>query len=362
MPPEIDTNHRQQPIGEFIEEVVGAAGVPTVKPEVERVGDNYTTLFRDGYKVDRVPVPPEHARDHLFGDITTFAAWLRRNMDGLAHDVLMDPERATITVSHVHDCTRRDRARCTLAQHPRLARWLAVLGKPLTVKEMGRFLRSTVADFITLRARDGVSMGTEADALIQQVSKITATRGATFEQQLGPNGQYLVNGAMEKTTVSAQLPSSFDVKVPFYIGVLDVWVDVDGKPQEGSEALYTLPIELDVETGNAGVEFTMRCPTLDEVRLEAALEAKAWLEYLLNKGKADTWLVCIGTAKTAAYIPRPPETVRSVVEFRGPVTMTFSDPSGAGEDVVEEPHPTKRDTGTVDKVDAVPADVDGTLL
>lgn len=290
-------NFKAEPIGEVIESALLHAGEPTVAPEVSRVGDKYVVAIRDGYELKELQVRRATVRRHQFYDVGSFADFLSRNYYGEVQDVLLDPTSQLITCNHVSCAHEHDAVSCKLTVHPRFARWIRVLCAPMDTKTFARHLRATVDDFGLVIANDGMVMGTQADELIRQVSKVTGTRGITFESELGPNGTYVVQGATDKATVSGSLPSSIRVTVPAYLGV-------DAPSNHGvtwAPAVYTLNIELEVEVDpTKGVLIHLSCPAMDEVKHEAAMDARRYLAFLLG----EAWQVGVGSAAYLEHVPR----------------------------------------------------------
>lgn len=280
----------------------------------ERTFDVHPQLLEDGHTV--VVAHHEHVKLHVstlgkrpaarhsFADLDSLAAWLLRSAGdhALVADVLVSESR---TVAHIDpDDPASDLVVVPMVHHPRFARWVRVLGKPLSQREFMRLLIAARADFPTEYAKDRAgdvrAVGTEGERLAAEVGKISIARITNWKSEIDKSGVTTLAAADATTTVNAKIPSELNILVPWFIGV---------KAGDGAGGLldfdqvYSITLDVDVNAdGKDGPEFTLTFPAYAEVQLQATRDAAEHLHRRLNvEPHPDTgpWLVVLGTHATA---------------------------------------------------------------
>jgi hypothetical protein len=282
-------------IQSFLTTLAALVSPPTRAPDliVGPGGRHMHTLVREGYELQSLCAPNRPTPGHEFGDVYDFAAWVERHapVAQRAH-VLVDQYR--VDAVYQPDDSTAWHVRCHLVAHPRGARWLNVLDKSLDQQELYRLFVSGSDDFEDVVDRQGNVLGKQGREIAAQLRKLQVSRDAKVDVELDENGEYRASSASDKVTVSAKLPSEFDVTVPLYDGVYD---------KDDDEYTYTLHLHLDVKaTGDGPTTFVLRCPDLAVVRRQALRDVVWCLRTRLADLRGDdgengpAFLVGIGVA------------------------------------------------------------------
>lgn len=245
-------------------------------------GKGVLVALREGYTVTTHPGRDQVLRQHVFDDLVGLAEWLQRHADPQAAEILVDQHGVVRALLAARAVPAGDVVECRLQPHPRLARWLAVLGKPLTQRQIHRLIVGALEDFPRAQASDGTDLGSAGSALAGQFQRIEVVKGGTIDVRLDELGNTRFAGATDSKEIQAKLPPRFSISVPWFIGA-------------DPEAAYDLEIHLSASADERAVTFSLDVPSLDVVRHRAVLEAVGFLRDLLGDG----WLVGLGTPKLA---------------------------------------------------------------
>lgn len=272
----------------FLEDLAAGAvrafGAPDVKPSIIDSPDGHssTVLVRDGYKLEVIKGPTTQRRRHGFADVTSFAAWCKREIDRAAcastADILVDIDSMEAVASPTPLDPNGDLARCRLDWHPRAARWFRLFGAPVGQQTFHEFLHGAIEDFPAAKTAKGEDAGSYGEWLAGQVGKLSIAQGQSLKVEIDDRGTTTFLAADSKTEVGGKLPPRFTVRVPGIVGV----------PGE-----YTLEVLLRLSVSKDGTPvFRLECPSLPVVQRQAALDAVAHLGALLGEG----YLVGVGKA------------------------------------------------------------------
>ena len=150
-------------------------------------------------------------------------------------------------------------------------------------RDLHHLCSAAIEDIGQLQNAAGDDLGSYGEWLASQIGQLEVMTGGTFESHLDPSGTLIFQGASAKTNISGKIPPRFSITVPYYLGVFDPETDL---PRD-----YELEILLRTEVTKDGVPmFTLSCPGLDVVKLEALQDAAGWLRSLLG----DKFLVGMG--------------------------------------------------------------------
>ncbi len=266
---------------------------PTRAPDliVGPGGRSMHTLVREGYVLRQLDAPARPTPAHKFGDVYDFAEWVERHAPNAERAHILVDQYIVYAAYQPDDSTAWE-VGCLLVTHPRGARWLDVLDKALNQQDLYRLFVSGSDDFEDVVDRQGNVLGKQGREIAAQLRKLQVSRDAKVDVELDENGEYRASSASDKVTVSAKLPSEFDVTVPLYDGVFD---------GEHNEYTYTLHLHLDVKaTGDGPTTFVLRCPDLAVVRRQALRDVACSLRAALNRLRGEdgpAFLVGIGVAE-----------------------------------------------------------------
>lgn len=246
-------------------------------------GKGVLVALREGYTVSTHAGPERVLRQHVFDDLAGFADWLQRHADPAATEILVDQHGVVRALLDSRAVPAGDVVECRLQPHPRLARWLVVLGKMLAQKQIHRLIVGALEDFPRAQAGDGTDLGSAGSILAGQFQRIEVVKGGSLAVHLDELGNTRFAGASDSKEIQAKLPPRFTISVPWFIGA-------------DPEAAYDLEVHLSATADERSVTFGLDVPSLDVVRHKAVLEAVDHLRALLGDG----WLVGLGCPKLAS--------------------------------------------------------------
>lgn len=268
------------PDGELLREIAGELGRPCVEVGTDPNGGTRRFLVRDGYHVHHAPPATVGVPAHTFHDVRSFGEWLNCHADAGTAQVLVGEGLA---IAHV-DPQDPNGARVMLLMrhHPRVERWLGVLGKNLTQEGFSELLTAGRRDTDLLQDSAGHDIGWMGTELAEQARNFALAFSGDLKRRVDQHGVVRFSGATSEQTVSGQLPPEFSVHVPFFLGV----------ELHGEEPLYTLELGIGISTRGGEPAFVLRAPALDEVAYEARLDLVTHLRDVLH----DDFLVGMGEA------------------------------------------------------------------
>ena len=215
--------------------------------------------------------PGARARDHVFHDLGSFAAFLTRLASNKAGEVEILVEDTKVVALTDPTNPNGDRLTCELVEHPTFAAWKALFSKTLQ-RDFHQKLRGLVST---------ISDQTLGKVLFEGAQKVKAATGADVESELDERGYWRVTGETNRTEVSTPIPSIFKILTPLYLGVTtlaaDVPIEVQNPPRECS---YDLEVLLSMSLNPVAFELT--CPGLPAVKHQARLDVLACLQRLLG--------------------------------------------------------------------------------
>lgn len=280
-----------------------ALAPPTEAPEVVILpgGRKYATLVRDGYSLEIADAPRISRPDNLFSDVRSMAWWVGRHAykPERVH-ILVNEERGMAAYLPANDSSKAWRATLKMEKHPRYERWEEAFDKNLNQQQIYRLFVTAREDFDRAVDASGEDIGSYGTELASQLRKLNVKRDSKVEVELDANGNYRASGATDQHTLSARLPSEFDIIVPVYEGVED---------DKGEEITYSLRVHLDVVVQDQGPPvFVVRCPGQAVVIHQAVRDTAAMLQRELD-GRAKGFMVGLGKLNSsvlAGVLPHYP--------------------------------------------------------
>lgn len=239
-------------------------------------------------------VPPGHVlherhpmrghRSHTFTALRSFAEWLNRHANPKGTEILLTDK--DVSAGLTPTLANSDVIYCDLVIHPRAARWISVLTKPLTQREFYRLLLVAEADFPEARASSGESLGSGGALLASEVAKVRVRTGHDYDAELDARGNYKVRSTNDSQETSGKIPSRFTIRVPWFIDVEGVTAEVK---------VYDIDLYLDINVDKpSDPRFVLTCPGIEMVKHAARSDAAAWLQALL----VEDFLVGLGAYET----------------------------------------------------------------
>lgn len=251
-------------------------------------GEGTIGLVKTGehtWEVKRFGGPEERVCRHLFDDLGTYAAWLKRTAQS--------PRQAQVFVDL--DCQpgengRKVQARldprdpegdfvvCGIRFTPEYEAWVAATErKTLDQRALFKLVRAH---------GEGSLRPSVAENLLGSLAALRIVTNGEFKTELAANGRTTVSGLSADIQVSKELPAELDLSIPIYEGV-----DVPTGP--GGDLLmarYSMRAMLDVEAGPLGLAVQISYPDLSVVVRQAGRD----LVTHLQRDLGDDWLVCQG--------------------------------------------------------------------
>ena len=260
---------------------IEALGAPSAAPEFapNPNGKGSTSLVREGYTPHTVPPRQTGRRAHVFEDIDSFAAWLRRHADPDDLEVLVAPSGAKAALTPF--TPTGDIVSCPLALHPRWARWASLFDKQILQADLHRLVLSSPEDFLPVTDTTGAMLAPSYGPLLAaELAKFNLSKLKEVNIELDERGIVTFSAVSEKTTLQGRLPRSFVVRVPMLLGI-----NVEDEDVEWAEADYSVEVLLQVKATEAGPPvFVLRCPQREVIERESRIDAVAWLRHLLGDG------------------------------------------------------------------------------
>lgn len=265
-----------------IKRVLEELSDPVIQPNLTTLLDGTSggvVAIRDGYTLKQLPGKEKTARRHIFHDLGSFAAWLNRHAKNRAQQVEILMEDTKVIADLAPSDQHSDLVTCMLIPHPMIQAWDRVFGKgPMTQKEFHNFIRGNMEAFPEKEGKGNIG-----EVLASSLLRLSVTNAKDLTAEMDERGFYHLSGGSNKSTVSNAIPPRFSIEIPVYIGVCD-----PSKPE--TELKYRIEILLSIGIQDTSVSFYLSCPSLPLVYHQARLDARAWLEHLLD----DEFLVGLG--------------------------------------------------------------------
>lgn len=223
---------------------------------------------------------------HVFHDVEGFASWLlRETADPEKADVLVGGGSITAKLDNTRQASHR--VTCELVETPAAKRWKMALGKPLTQSALMELLVAAEGDFAPFPG-DDLDHG---DRLRDALSLFSVATSGEYNHHIGRHGELAFEGGSSKREVKGSLPSSFELRLPWYLGVCTD----HGAGEAWVLAMYDLKVllRLDVKEPSKPT-FTLVAPGLEELVHNARLDAADYLKHLLGPD----FLVGLGVVHT----------------------------------------------------------------
>jgi len=216
-------------------------------------GDGQILVLRDGdswrSKIDRGPT--RTVPRHEFSDLTDFCSYVAARFKPEPCELLVDGLRACVTAyQDPHRAELDDRVSCSLPKHPAYVAWNEMSGWH-SQQEVVEHLRG-FGDYV-------LDEGGK-EWLLSLFQQLGLTAREEWTSEVDGHGRIVVRSASTKEAMSSRLPTSVDVEVPIYRGVLvgDV------------EPVYTLELLIGMEKDEKGRPlFRFTCPRLPLVLHDA---------------------------------------------------------------------------------------------
>lgn len=267
----------------------------TVKPDD---GHRLVTV-RDGYRVIELPrgQGDRPQREHVFDDVPSFAAWLKRNAAPETTEVFASQPTgetggSVVAISGV--TWARDTVRCRLALDPSFARMLQVIGKPGSQDAMLSVLR-------TLGPRTGES----GKAMISKLSAITIKSDSTFSRVVDE-----ATGGFKAKLIQANAQHNVPLEL-VYVGPVYL---------RGGDVRIVLSLLIDCENPTKPPVFSLQWPEKEVQMLDGYFAEVDALKGLLGPD----WSVSLGSCVVETWQPSAgfaqPEPVKVRVEQAAPPT------------------------------------------
>lgn len=186
------------------------------------------------------------ARDHLFHDLATFAAYIKREAEmaeSLENAIVLADVEAREIVCVVDESSESDREQFAFVatEHPLFKPWSAILNKPIPALEFAlhcQRLRRTIVE------PDGREL-----ALL--FSQIRMAKSITVAQGVGKKA---INGVMVELDIAGtkqgqlvELPDSITIETPLFIGSEAIAIEIDLLVAEKNDSVLVYATAPDVE-------------------------------------------------------------------------------------------------------------------
>jgi len=224
------------------------------------------------------PGPERLSLSHRFHDLSSMAAWLRREVD--------HPEKADVLI-----CATDAGLECQAIlghgiydyevsgvqrKHPLYQQWMTIKARPWSQQGLYSALRPLVE---TIIQADGMPEGASPGASFHfALRKMSVAKGSQYEAEVNRLGAVVMTCKSGTDTLSVTLPETFVVQMPMY------------RPIDGTEVSYPFRFVLGLDLSDAEPSFSLTCPELELVQDTAIADAIEIFEALLG---AD-FLVCRG--------------------------------------------------------------------
>ena len=246
-------------------------------------GAQATFHERDDHDVVRLPLGCR--RLHAFADPLSLAAWLQREADPAAAEVLVGDGVVTALVSGRD--VDADVVTVELTEHPVWARWKPAT-RAMNQKAFHKLLRAAIVDTRELPRRGDDAYFSQGERLLREMGKIEVRGSVSWTQHIDERGTVALAASSDKTVVESQIPAEITLHVP-------IFVDVEVGGQVPHYAIRAL-VQVDVVDGKPF--FSLEFPDLALVMLQARKDVAACLRERLGEG----WLVVLGEAKQEVVV------------------------------------------------------------
>lgn len=182
------------------------------------------------------------ARDHVFNDINTFAAYLRREAETNASIILADVEERIITAV-LNEADEDDREQVTMQaiQHPLFVPWGRLLEGAVPVIDFALFVMKNRRAVIEPNGR-------ELALLFSQVKMSKAVQMFTGVGKKSLNGVIVdVEIAGERKGMPVELPETIMIDVPLFVGTSPQRIEIDLLVTNKAEHVVVYATAADVE-------------------------------------------------------------------------------------------------------------------
>jgi len=216
-------------------------------------GDGQILILRDGdsWRSSLDAGPKRTVARHVFADLEDFCTYVARRLSGDRCEVLVHGDGMLVTAfKDVHRADLDSRASCRTTTHPAFAAWRS-MDIWCTQQQVVEHLRG-FGDYL---------VGDGAQAwLISTFQQLALTAKAEWISEVDSHGRIVVQSQSSKEAMSTKLPTSVEISVPIFRGVL---VD-DIEPTYVMELL----ISMDKDVKGRPL-FRFSCPRLSLVTHEA---------------------------------------------------------------------------------------------
>lgn len=265
-------------------EAVGAPSAPVVVTPNPN-GKGALVLVRQGYVLGEKPGVDVHQRVHRFDDLGGYAAWLKKHAKPEPTEILFQTD-GRVSAALAPADRYGDIVTAQLKRHPRLERWLRLVGKHLDQRTLHRHIVSSLDDFPRARTTDGHDLGSAGEHLAAGVAKLAVKKDGHVEVTLDDLGYTRFVAGDKNTELTGKLPPKFTIRVPWFLGA-----DPYGT--------YDIDVHLAVDPDDGGITFELEVPNLAVVEHAALLDAVEFLRGELG----EEWLVGLGALGVVA-VPR----------------------------------------------------------
>lgn len=238
-------------------------------------------VLHEGQSVEAI-VGAQACRRHAFQDLEDFARFVNRRLDPLNADVLFDGQKDLITASSAARTLDPDVITCLLHYHPRWKRWAALLDKVIDQRTLYRHLIASPAEDSEVVETPAGPLGRAHLLAATEIGAVRVVKGSTFTGDLDPKGFYRVRDMSQQTEVSARIPSTLAIDLPFYrLGEPEY---DSNRPTDERGATYRIELDLEVITEGEAPRFRLTAPGLDLVKHAAQVDALNLLRKRMDPG------------------------------------------------------------------------------
>ncbi len=246
------------------------AEAPEAIPEINALespdGYGHVVACRDGYELKRLGGRDEGRRVHIFDDIETFAAYLKRHADGDETEILLGDDGVQAALDpKVIDPETID---CKLDPHPTFAAWSEAFGSPLSQREfhaLARGFRDALEDEV---------------GILQALRVMSVARKGEVTSEIDETGATRLNLVTDRVEMAATVPPEFVLKTPIYRGIVD---------EDGDTITYDIEILVTINVEQ--MQFVIEAPGLPLAQAQARQDAAM----MLARELGDPFQVGLGT-------------------------------------------------------------------